>query len=215
MTAKEYNKSQWDNITCDMVYEICKNGGVGFTEKVKQLQYAYGLAADGRLGPKTQAKLAESLKPDFTEALIAEAKTHVGCGEEKSNNSGPFIDQMLRELNWTWLKEPLWCAVFVSFVINRVTHNSASLSPSVERLSGFLLNSWRAKPVYEMKRGDILIFSRGKLTFGHTGFCLFPPNTQGEYTTIEGNVGKFPAKVKIFRKDIVTQPPVKILRLEY
>ncbi len=112
--------------------------------------------------------------------VVSVAQSQIGLGEIGGNNRGAYVRQYLNG------RENLpWCAGFVSYCLKK---------------SGYhLLYTLRAKDFLKYGKlvnnpqvGDLIIFSRQG--GGHIGII---EKVQGKtITTIEGNVGKYPAKVK-------------------
>lgn len=117
-------------------------------------------------------------------AMVAIARTQIGLGEIGGNNRGPIVEK------YTKGQDVAWCASFVSWVRFRAgqQHN-------------YLLAARSYWTIYARQRvalpraGDLIIFSRGS----HQGHIGIVERVQGQdITTIEGNVGAYPARVKEF-----------------
>lgn len=111
------------------------------------------------------------------------ARSQLGKGEIGGNNKGKEVKK------YTHGQEVAWCAGFVSWC----RYKSGQV-----RGAYFLsaLSYWRSarfKHVHNPKAGDLIIFKRGSQQ-GHVG--IVEQVEGGRISTIEGNVGKFPATVK-------------------
>lgn len=112
------------------------------------------------------------------------AESQIGKGEIGGNNQGPIVEMYTRG------QDVAWCSAFVSWVRFQ----------SGQRSNYFLSaksywKSYYSQRVTSPRPGDLIIFSRSH-SQGHIGFV---EKVQGcTVTTIEGNVGKYPAKVKRF-----------------
>jgi uncharacterized protein (TIGR02594 family) len=112
------------------------------------------------------------------------AETQIGKGEMYGKDAGPIVEMYTRG------KDVSWCAGFVSWV------RYQSGLRDYYYLSARSYWAHRSNRVKGTPReGDIIVFSRGT----HQGHVGIIEKVQGErITTIEGNVGKFPAKVRRF-----------------
>ncbi len=112
--------------------------------------------------------------------ILRVARAEIGKGETIANNSGRDIEKYLHS------KEHLsWCAGFVSYVLYR----SQIKFNYTLRARDFL--SYGVKVIHALP-GDLVIFSRSG--GGHIG--IVEQVFRDYYISIEGNVGKYPAKVK-------------------
>lgn len=135
--------------------------------------------------------LAVSSPAFGAEADIAStAKRYIGMGEVGGNNLGSFV----RKVNG-YEGEP-WCAGFVSYVLK----NSVGYKKTTLRALDFWNDMDSFFRVSKPMSGDLMCFRRGG-GGGHVGIVYRV--TSNKVLTIEGNVGKFPAKVKIveYEKD--------------
>lgn len=123
------------------------------------------------------------------EKIVSIARAEIGRGEEWGNNKGKWVRTYLAG------KEDLpWCAGFVSYVLKRSGVKdfgyqlSARAFYNKAKKCGLITN----KP----KAGDLIVFWRGSKNScqGHIG--IIERIDAGKIITIEGNVGKYPAKVK-------------------
>jgi hypothetical protein len=130
---------------------------------------------------------------------IAKEEIEDGAGEEIGNNDGPYV---VKYLNGYAPAGSSWCMAFVSWVYNEAceTLGIGMLFPySVGAKSTWNYikkMGWDADIIYALP-GDILFFNRTsdpKSWMGHAELVCEVEN--GTITTIAGNVGSFPAKVK-------------------
>lgn len=117
--------------------------------------------------------------------IIEIARTQIGLGEEGENNAGNIV------FKYTKGRQVPWCAAFVSWTLEQAGYSKGYLfsARSFWKSSSF-------KRVSKPQAGDLIIFWReskiGKK--GHIG--IIESIQDNTITTIEGNVGNFPAKVK-------------------
>jgi len=125
--------------------------------------------------------------------LVQIAQAEIGNGELGSNNSGYHVRRYLNG------KENLsWCAAFVSFCLKESGSDfgykfSAKEIFNIAKKKGYKVNS----PL----SGDLVVFWRESKSSwkGHIG--IIEKVDENYIYTIEGNVGKFPSKVKRFKYD--------------
>ncbi len=113
--------------------------------------------------------------------IIGIAQSQIGQGEIGKDNGGPTVRKYTRG------QEVPWCAGFVSWVF----HTSGRDIPYHLSARSYL----RYKRVKSPKAGDLIIFRRGA-NGGHIG--IIESVEDGRITTIEGNKGTYPARVKRF-----------------
>ena len=108
------------------------------------------------------------------------ARSQIGLGEVGGNNRGPYVRAYLNG------REDLpWCAGFVSYCVKEAGYKA----PYTLRAKNYLGYGRR---VNNPKPGDIIVFTRAG--GGHVGIIETVSN--GKITTIEGNTGSYPSKVK-------------------
>jgi len=110
------------------------------------------------------------------------AQSQIGLGEMGGNNQGKYVRQYLngRE-NFPW------CAGFISYCIKKAELNIPYTLRAKDFLKlGKLINA------SSIKVGDLIIFSRRE--GGHIG--IIEKVTREKITTIEGNLGEYPAKIR-------------------
>lgn len=117
-------------------------------------------------------------------AIVSVAQSQIGKGELWGNNRGFYVKQYLNG------RENLpWCAGFVSYCAKK-----AGLNIRYTLRAKDFIKYGKSLKEYEIRPGDLVVFSRQG--GGHVGIII----EIGElhFATIEGNVGKYPAKVKTF-----------------
>lgn len=112
--------------------------------------------------------------------IVSVARNEIGHGEQFGNNRGVYVRQYLNG------QENLpWCAGFVSYCAMRSGHKL----PYVLRAKSFLK---LGTAVNNPRPGDLVVF--GRKGGGHVG--IVETVTPGNITTIEGNLGDYPSRVK-------------------
>ena len=112
--------------------------------------------------------------------VVSIAQSQIGLGEMGENNRGLYVRQYLNG------RENLpWCAGFVSYCAKK---SGINISYTL-RAKDFLK---LGKQINNPRSGDLIIFSRQG--GGHVG--IIEKVTQSTITTIEGNLGNYPSKVK-------------------
>ncbi len=114
--------------------------------------------------------------------IVEIAESQIGKGEIGGDNKGEVVKM------YTKGKEVAWCAGFVSFCWNRAGARGHYFLSA--------LSFWQNKVCRRVsipQPGDVIVLSRGS----HQGHVGIVERVQGSsITTIEGNVGKFPATVR-------------------
>lgn len=113
--------------------------------------------------------------------IVTIAKSELGHGEQGSDNHGFWIH------TYTHGQNVAWCAGFVSYVL----HKAHYTTPYTLRAKDYL---HIGKAVSKPKVGDLIVFTRKG--GGHVG--IVEHIAGNNITTIEGNVGAYPAKVREF-----------------
>lgn len=110
------------------------------------------------------------------------AQSQIGLGEIGGNNQGIYVNKYLNG------RDNLpWCAGFISYCLKK---SGVKISYTL-RARDFLN---LGKQINNPKPNDLIVFSRQG--GGHVG--IVEKISPDEITTIEGNVGDYPAKVKRF-----------------
>jgi hypothetical protein len=135
----------------------------------------------------------------------------LGNGEEGKNNAGPHIEKYLNGL-----AEPPanWCAAFVSWCYTQAAEINHYIVPFQYSLSARAIMTeikTTGKKMQDLvsfsktnpKAGDLVFFWRDNPNswMGHVGIIAFAG--LNSINVIEGNVGKFPSKVKftLYKRD--------------
>ena len=124
-------------------------------------------------------------RADTTPLSIAQSQ--IGLGEIGGKNRGVYVRQYLNG------QEGLpWCAGFISYCLKKSGYNL----PYTLRARNFMK---LGKIIKNPQAGDLIIFSRQG--GGHIG--IVEKVNKDTISTIEGNLGKYPAKVKrvVYRKN--------------
>jgi hypothetical protein len=133
--------------------------------------------------------------------ILQYARAEIGKGESTRNNQGEDIDRYRGYQDG----DGPWCAAFVYYVLSRA-FRSLELQIPFGRIHGAKkLYRWIVKcgeKVDTPEPGDIVCWHRGKSGSwtGHIGI-VDKVESDGTFISIEGNVGKFPAKVKRIAHD--------------
>ena len=177
----------------------------GKKEKVRIVQRALGLVADGIDGPKTwnaiEDTLKDKIKPTpptqqssnkFADKLIALAKQEIGVEEVNGTNCGPRVNEYKSA---TWLdhtKSWPWCAAFICWLFREAMKGGTYSFKRPETAGAFDFENWARnqgssiilkKPHNgDIKPGDIVVFN-----FSHIGIAIGSPDSTGFVKTIEGN----------------------------
>lgn len=123
--------------------------------------------------------------------IVSIAQGEIGKGEMYGNNKGPEVEK------YTKGQDVAWCAGFVSWTIQKATGKGLYLLSA-----NSYWKIYKSKRVRSPKRGDIICFYRGGRGSNHGHVGIVKDVRGNRLTTIEGNVGKFPAKVKYVHYDI-------------
>jgi len=112
--------------------------------------------------------------------IVSTAQSQIGLGELGSNNKGIYVKRYLNG------QEGLpWCAGFVSYCAKEAGYKL----PYLLRAKSYLKYGQR---INDPKAGDLIVFTRQG--GGHIG--IIEKVSKDTITTIEGNLGAYPAKVK-------------------
>lgn len=136
---------------------------------------------------------------------VVVAKQCLGQGEDGGNNVGPWLSH-IREVAGKPGK-PLpggaWCAAFVSYclVISAEKLGESlpfDVSAGARRLYKNIGKAGSFPNIPQM--GDVACWRRGQGWQGHVGIVIGVG--RGCFTTIEGNRGKHPSKVRVFNHEL-------------
>jgi len=133
---------------------------------------------------------------NFTERLVKIATAEVGTKEDGTSNRGKRVDDYQKA---TWLSPKdwgAWCAAFMCWCIRE-----AMKAEGIAETTGFqrpqTAGAWdferwslaqdsttqTRKPAgTDIQRGDLVVFK-----FSHIGMATSAPDSQGYFTTVEGN----------------------------
>ena len=207
MTADDYNEKQIEDqkLTSSMI-----------TELVELFQEQAGLTVDGKCGPMTrQAIMASwSIPPEVSElsaSALTVARSCLGKGEEGGNNSGEFVEMLhQKRFDGNDDDDGAWCAAFMSHCFERAAELIEQDMPflrsgGAKRLyknacaSGRQIEAGQENVETSVLPGDLVCWHRGDPSSwtGHIG--IVERVEPGVFWTIEGNVGRFPAKVRRFK----------------
>ena len=202
MTSEEYNKEQMEkgNLTDWHISEL-----------VKAWQRSNGLVVDGMCGPNTLRTFdPEEPASLFGHKILEVALEELGNGEIGGNNSGPHI---ARYKNIADDGDPdddgAWCAAFLSWCAEEAASRLGVDMPFQKSQGAKRLFSNVAKGggtyVENPGPGDFVCWDRGKKGSwqGHIG--VVERVEDGILHTVEGNVGRFPSKVRRFMHDLTRQ----------
>lgn len=198
---------------------------------VEYWQEGNGLEPDGKAGPKTlatlqideYASLRVATPSQLAQEIVIVAQEEIGQGEQGANNSGaaiakyralPFDPDNPQQLYGEW------CAFFVGWAVCEAHERLGEPEPEWRYLTGngrkpvggakslvgragragrFIAREGRLleQPI----PGDLFSLDRGRRgsRAGHVG--IVEEWKDGLLHTIEGNVGRFPAKVRRFVRD--------------
>lgn len=148
----------------------------------------------------------------FLQAVLAYAKVELvrGAGEQGGNNRGPDVDKYHRTQGSHWA----WCAAFTSWCFWSAAKKLGYDMPfdytggAQNILKQFREKGWAYTPTHENppQPGDVVVWWRGvtKTWKGHVGIVYAFEN--GVVYVIEGNVGRYPAKVAMFSYSLEEMP---------
>lgn len=184
------------------------------TKLVAFFQEERGLERDGKFGNKTKHELLKatsSLKEenlavqagDESKALLEVAISQLGRGEQGGNNSGTWVEMYHgKTFDGDDDDDGAWCAAFVSWCCEQVYGDEMPFrrSGGAKRLFRQIGGSGSFIDIPDA--GDVVCWDRGKPGSwqGHIGIVEKYEN--GILYTIEGNVGRFPAKVRRFKHNL-------------
>lgn len=138
-------------------------------------------------------------------AAIAEMQA--GAREIGTNNSGVFVEKYLAPVG---IKPPQnWCAAFVCWCAKQAGVQQGRYFISARQMYNFFKNQEWLVEQSELQAGDIIFYWRESVNSwkGHAGIVSAVSNN-GKFSTIEGNLGNYPAPVRELRHTVI---PVNIL----
>jgi hypothetical protein len=200
MSADSYNQKQLDR---DLIL------GPHITVLTEFWQMHHDLKKDGACGPKTRESLEEDMAyeaPDLAVMALSIAIEEIGNGEEGGNNSGVHVERYMgKKYDGDDDDDGSWCAHFVSWCFEQAAIRLKVKLPFKRSGGAKALFRNITRSGQETKNplpGDVVCWDRGKRGSwqGHIGFV--EKAEDGIIYTIEGNVGRYPSKVKRLTHDI-------------
>ena len=192
-------------------------------------QASAGLAADGYLGPLTLQSLDTELLADPDRGMpygasevgfyaLQAAIADLGCGESEGNNLGPDIERYRDAVTSKRDGKPdSWCAYFVSWCLLEGSRRADQptgfrLSGGAKRLCQRAIKAG-ARHITSPEcglPGDLIVWwreQRTKLSTPGKGHIGIVESMDGAIAhTIEGNKGRYPAKVRRIPHDLSDDP---------
>lgn len=162
----------------------------------------------------------EHPKPLGFAAMVLEvAREEIGNGEEGGNNSGPHVARYKEILDdGDDDDDGAWCAAFVSWCAEEACRRMGKRLPFKRSQGAKQLGKRVAKAGKELEApepGCVVVWDRGKLKpngdkswMGHIGIC--ERVEVGILHTIEGNVGRYPSKVRRFQHDLSREDRIEL-----
>lgn len=175
-------------------------------------------------------KLGEAVdpaKPTGIAALVLDvARAEIGKGEEGGNNAGPHVAKYKRIADDADedANRGAWCASFCSWVAIQAYERAGQPLPFRPSHGAKRLGRRLAKAGGKLdapRPGCVVVWDRGKLQpngkpsiFGHVGIVeriLFSEDGQPSIMyTIEGNVGRYPSRVRRFAHDLSREDKIEM-----
>lgn len=119
----------------------------------------------------------------YAGGVLSIARSQLGRGETCGDNCGEDV------LKYTRGQNVAWCAGYVSWVMTKAGKMKGKYTLSAREFSRIGVKTNNPMP------GDVIVLRRGKSgRLGHVG--IVEKIYKDKIVCIEGNVGKFPAKVK-------------------
>ncbi len=124
---------------------------------------------------------------DQANTIVKVAQSQIGKGEQYGDNKGPIVKKFTRG------KEVAWCAGFVSWTLRQ----SGKDKPYLLSARSYW-TTYKSKRTKNPRPGDVIVFYRGTPGSGQGHVGIVEKIHGNKLTTIEGNRGPFPAKVRRF-----------------
>lgn len=143
----------------------------------------------------------------YLNEVVFVAKANIGYGETEGNNRGKFMTAIGAPQGSSW------CAAFVRYCFRRAAQRTKMYGPpfnsntlGAKKLTKNIAAAGRRyKNPLEAVPGDVVCWHRGRLGWqGHIGLIVGVDN-DGIITTVEGNVGAYPSKVRKFYHDVTKE----------
>lgn len=138
----------------------------------------------------------------LNEAIVRVAQECIGMGEEGKNNSGFFVNRIRRA--WKVYGKGEWCAHFGAFCCEEA-HYGLNMKPprirarSARKFAKLVQRHGMKVSARNVQPGDFELRNRPGPGM-HIGI-VEEVSRDGTRVNIEGNVGRFPAKVKRVNRD--------------
>ena len=139
-------------------------------------------------------------------AALEEARSDIGKGEIGGNNEGPYVRNLMTLFRHRTAGP--WCAAAVSAWYTRAADKLGMRVPwqlsASARITGARMQKVgrRLMELEPLEPGDVVVWWRGRLSGrkGHIGIVEYshPRGLGRPFLTVEGNYGKYPAKVDVF-----------------
>lgn len=222
--SETYNGDQIDRGLLSLQY---------ITQLVECYQEQHGLKVDGYCGPNTLSALEAENAPlagvsNLAGAALQVARESLGQGETGGNNSGPFVESLhLKKYDGDTDDDGAWCAAFVSWCYEQAAERldvevpflrSGGAKTLFKRVTAVGRSSLMSTDDVDtvrasVKPGDVVCWHRGDPT-SWTGHIGFVERIEGDVIhTIEGNVGRYPSKVRRFRRDLAADSLIGFARV--
>jgi hypothetical protein len=155
----------------------------------------------------------------LAETILIVAREELGNGEEGGNNSGPHVAKYKQILDdGDDDDDGAWCAAYCSWVAEEACRRVGidlpfKRSQGAKQLGKRIATAGRK--LDEPEPGCVVVWDRGKLKpngkpswMGHIGFV--ERIEDGVLHTIEGNVGRYPSKVRRFTHDLSREGRIEL-----
>jgi len=204
MTVEEYNSKRLLEGSLTQAH---------IAELVKFWQEGHDLLVDGYCGPQTTGSIDAVIVPVISDessalgiATLAIAIESIGKGEVGGNNSGEFVEMLHgKKFDGNDDDDGSWCASFISWCVEGAC-SELDVDMPFKRSGGakrLFKNAGNAGSFVDVPAaGDLVCWDRGRPGSwqGHIG--VVERYESGVLYTVEGNVGRFPSKVRRFRHDL-------------
>lgn len=182
-----------DGVFGEMTGRACSQAKYRLGYRMSNIRPTYGNDLHEFLTGKRQPTLlmkrrAAARRPkNLGEQALVVAETYIGTKENPPNTN------RVKFSNWYGIIGP-WCAMFVTYCFNEV--GAKHFKPGVRwAYCPFMVNDARAQryglnvvPKDKVRKGDIVLFDwKGDGVADHVGIVKNPPDTRGNFTSIEGN----------------------------
>lgn len=170
----------------------------------RDYQARHGLVLDGMAGPEVRRHLetsvislpADPLRGEWVRVCLEE----LGKGELGGNNQGDDVDR------YRFGREHgAWCAWYLCWCLHEACGRLGMDVPI--KLTGGARRLWKRVgragtftdyPVV----GSVWCEKRGPVWRGHVGLVVAVDRAGGTFTTVEGNKGRYPSKVRLYTHEM-------------